>query len=132
MPRGRKPSVNPDTVQTPNDQGELIQALKDKQYYKAWSIVKHIGYKTQSNEMVRYVIFMNAASKFDPWINNNFIQYYKKYLSTDTSSMNRKAQAKYTNNVSINNDMISEAIIPRDPDLEEKIPVIFTDLRHFY
>lgn len=63
-----------------NDQGDIIQALKDKNFRFVWEHVKYVGFKDVPDINERYLICYNAANQFDPEKNNNFILFYKNYL----------------------------------------------------
>lgn len=63
-----------------NDQGEIIKLLKEKNFIKVWENLKYVGYTTENNMNKRFIIFNKACDDFDPFINNNFILFYKNYL----------------------------------------------------
>lgn len=63
-----------------NDQGKIIQALKDKDFLYVWEQIKYVGYADVPDVTERYIIFHKACLDFDPYKNNNFILYYKNYL----------------------------------------------------
>lgn len=95
------------TVQTPNDQGLIIEAIKNKDYYAAWEKVKWVGSKDITSIDERYLIFQHAVQLFNPYINNNFIYFYKRHLKgydlnqdntyyvTDTKSILNKLKQDY-------------------------------------
>ena len=71
-----------------NDQGHIIEALKQKNYYYVWEQVKYVGYEDEPNMNRRFIIFSRAAKDFDTEKNNNFIYFYKKYLKYLSFSKN--------------------------------------------
>lgn len=98
-----------------NDQGHIIDALKDKKYNYVWEQVKFIGYRQVPDIEERYIFFFKAVDDFNPYENNNFIHFYKKYLSllkfdkastfvvTENRSMIKKLQ---TNAISPSDEML--------------------------
>lgn len=63
-----------------NDQGQLIQFIKDEDYNAAWEYCKYIGYSMVNDMHLRYIIFYGSVQKFDYNKNNNFILWYKNAL----------------------------------------------------
>ena len=73
-----------------NDQGHIIEAIKKKNYAYVWEQVKFIGIKDEENVNFRYFVFSEAVRKFDPYINNNFIKFYKDALVFKNFSVTRE------------------------------------------
>lgn len=67
--------------QTPNDQGEIIELLKQQEWNKVWEKLKYVGIDDENSMNRRYIIFKKACNDFDPDKNNNFILFFKKYLN---------------------------------------------------
>lgn len=67
-------------MKQPNDQVEIIELLKQKNYTAVWEKIKSVGYKDVADIHERFLIFYKAALKFNPYRNNNFILFYKNYL----------------------------------------------------
>lgn len=63
-----------------NDQGDIIEALREKNYIYAWEKVKYVGFKDVPDINERHLVFYIAAQRFNTEINNNFIIFYKQYL----------------------------------------------------
>lgn len=106
-----------------NDQGELIEQLKNEEYSKAWHKVRFVGVQDEPDIMARFLVFEKAADSFDPEKNNNFIGYYKNFLKFHSIERRDSEQVKVTSNRSVINLMRQQATSPQDD-----IPDIVNDL----
>lgn len=97
-----------------NDQGHIIEAIKvgDRKY--TWEQVKFVG--TMSIESIdeRFMIFNKAFENFDPYRNNNFILFYKRYLSYNKMNNNDREFSRLTSNRSVINTLKSQASTPTE------------------
>lgn len=93
-----------------NDQIHIIKYIKEKEYVKVWEEVKFIGVKDVLDINERYLIFSKAIRSFDPYINNNFIQFYKKYLKG--LRLNKNTTFIVTTTPLIIQELKNEAISP--------------------
>ncbi len=100
------------TKQTPNDQGELIELIKQNKFYKVWDIVKFVGYKDIPDVSERMRICRKAMHKFDPEMNNNFIMFYKRYLHFDKTSLGDSKYHSLTQNQTVLNGLKTGLISP--------------------
>ena len=97
-----------------NDQGALIQFLKDGELKKAWNCVKFIGIQTIPEYSMRYLIFHKAASKFDPEMNNNFIMFYKNYINFTYKNNRFASENLLTTNALLVNQIKRNLCSPQD------------------
>ena len=99
--------------QTPNDQGPLLECLKNQDYMEAWGIVKYIGYKIVADPNERFAIFNVIVEKFDYEMNNNFIKFYMDYLG-----YYKPVEDKYyfNNSTSVVKQLKQEFAIPSDKE----------------
>ena len=93
-----------------NDQGHIIEALKDENYMYVWENIKWVGYKQVTDIEERFAIFCKIVEDFDYVINNNFIHWYKTQLNyykldnndstfyvTTNKNLIKKLQAEHSN-----------------------------------
>lgn len=92
-----------------NDQEEIIEFCKQNKLYEVWKRVKYIGYQDISDISERFLVFNKAFALFDPYINNNFIYFYKQQLKYFKNSKN---QNMYTDNQRIIRELIVDSISP--------------------
>ena len=109
-----------------NDQAELIQAIKDKNRYLAWSKVKHIGIKDIQDPDKRFLIFNKAFKSFDPYRNNNFILFFKNMINFERMSEEDRNVCKFTTNRTVINIIKSNSSAPRDNQ-----PIIVEEISQF-
>lgn len=109
-----------------NDQGELIQAIKDRDRRKAWQLVKFIGIKENSDANSRFLIFNKAFESFDPERNNNFILFYKNMIGFDFKNRLESETYRFTSNRNIINTLKSHSSSP-----QEDLPDIIKDIEGF-
>lgn len=64
-----------------NDQGEIIELIKQKRYKEVWPEVMYIGYNDMPDANERMMAFIKIIQKFDYNKSNNFIYYYKNNLN---------------------------------------------------
>jgi hypothetical protein len=64
-----------------NDQGHIIEALKEQRYNYVWEKIKYVGFRIFPDISERYTYFGEIVTKFDPNRNNNFIQFYLDRLT---------------------------------------------------
>lgn len=102
----------PSTKQTPNDQGKIIKALRNKDYASVWEEVKWIGTGDMADISERRIIFDKCVLAFDPYINNNFILYYKKRLKWNGYSNN--VECKLASSRRISEELKRQYISPTD------------------
>lgn len=95
-----------------NDQGEIIEALKNKNYSKVWEKLKYVGYNDEKNIHRRYIIFKKACNDFNPYVNNNFILFYKKYINY--LDFDKDSTFIATTNYGFIKDLKNENISPSD------------------
>lgn len=93
-----------------NDQGLLIEHLKQQNYLAAWEIVKFVGYTTVRDINERYIIFTKAAREFDYNKNNNFILFYKNRLGF--YRFDRNSTFKITDSPKMVKDLKNMSISP--------------------
>ena len=62
-----------------NNQFDILQAIRRKDYLYVWERTKYLGYQDVSDIEERYLLFRKAISIFNPDQNNNFISFYKSY-----------------------------------------------------
>ncbi len=98
--------------QNTNDQAELIELIKKKEYAKVWEIVKYIGYAQVSDINDRFIIFNMSVQLFDTEKNNNFIAYYKNGLELQRSD--RFDTFLITNNPKHVKELKKNAISPEE------------------
>lgn len=110
----------------PNDQGEIIENLKKKEFNAVWEKVRLVGFKEVPEINTRFIIFNKAAQNFDPNINNNFIMFYKNYLGYFLKNNANLGYYKLTGNSAIIGHMQSIACSP-----EEEVPVLVKELLSF-
>ena len=96
----------------PNDQGEIIKLLKKKEWNKVWEKLKYVGYSNEPSANRRYLVFKKACADFDPKKNNNFILFYKKYISY--LDFDRDLTFVGTTNWNFIRDLKNENISPTD------------------
>lgn len=103
-----------------NDQGELIQLLRNKKYEAAWQKVIQIGIDIYPDMRKRKNIFYEAAASFDPYKNNNFIWWYlnglQKYKNNHSGETFRDL-----NTPSLKKLKIREQISPSDDIKSETV-----------
>lgn len=106
-----------------NDQGELIQAIKDGNRSKAWMTVRFIGFKIQPDINERFLIFNKAFDKFDPYKNNNFIHFFMAQIKFDTMREEDRKLCIVTNNRNIINAVKYQQASPKDdlPELTKEV-----------
>lgn len=63
-----------------NNQFDILQAIRRKDYLYVWERTKYLGYQDVSDIEERYLLFRKAISIFNPDQNNNFISFYKRYM----------------------------------------------------
>ena len=105
-----------------NDQAELIENIKNKQKIAAWNKVKYIGYQDIDNMNMRFIIFNMTFNKFDPFINNNFIMFYKNALRNVAMSMRNKEEFTMVRTDKIANILKSHWASPKP--LEDYSPIV--------
>ena len=64
-----------------NDQGEIIELIKQKRYKEVWPEVMYIGYNDMPDANESMMAFIKIIQKFDYNKSNNFIYYYKNNLN---------------------------------------------------
>lgn len=97
-----------------NDQGEIIKALKNKEYNKVWEKLKYVGYGDEQNINRRFLIFKKACNDFNPDINNNFILFYKNYIKY--LDFNKDNTFVATTNYNFIRDLKNEHISPTNTE----------------
>lgn len=116
-----RPKVN--TIK--NDQGEIIEAIKNNDRAFVWNKVKFIGFGDVKEIDSRYMIFNKAFGSFDPYKNNNFILFYKTYLKYERN--NREDSTYFmTTNRSVINTLKSDFISPNEENQQ-----LINDLKSF-
>ena len=80
-----------------NNQFDILQAIRRKDYMYVWERTKYLGYQDVSDVEERYLLFRKAISIFNPDQNNNFISFYKRY-STFYITDNRHIIKELKNN----------------------------------
>lgn len=95
-----------------NDQGEIIELLKQRKFYAVWERVKLIGYQEISDMDERIMVCRKAYDKFDPYKNNNFIMFYKQYLKYHSSATIDESYYKLTQNQNIIGALKTNAVSP--------------------
>lgn len=110
---------------TPNDQGEIIEAMKRGDRNFVWNKVKYVGYNNIPEIDERFMIFNKAFGSFNPYENNNFIMFYKTYLRYE---QNNRADNTYyvTNNRSIINTLKNDFVSPSEENQK-----LIEDLKSF-
>lgn len=111
-----------------NDQGELIERIKRGEFFKAWEMVKYIGFKFEGDINMRYLIFNKAFQKFDPYENNNFIYYFMNQIKFDAMERADRKLCVISSNRKIVNRIKMEHCSPSDEDK----PEIIKDVLSFY
>lgn len=109
-----------------NDQGEIIELLKEKSFNKVWGKVKFVGYIEVSDINIRYLLFKKACDAFRPEENNNFIHYYKNMLYYH----NKSSISRDTNLLSNNNAIVSH-LLRHKCSPEEHLEPLVRELEQF-
>ena len=112
--------------QVTNDQGEIIQLLKDKNFIEVWERVKFVGYADVTDINIRYLLFKKACANFKPDENNNFIHYYKNMLYYH----NKAVVSRETNLLSTNNAIVSH-LLRHKCSPEEYLEPLVRELEQF-
>lgn len=107
----------------PNDQGEIIENLKNKNFNKVWESVKYIGYKDMPDVTMRFLIFKKAVNSFDPFRNNNFIMFFKSHIRYSRMKEKERDHFKYTNNSTIISHIKTNVCSP-----QENLPILMEEL----
>jgi hypothetical protein len=110
-----------------NDQAKLIEYIKNSDRHHAWEAVKFIGYNDIKDINIRFLVFCKAFERFDPYINNNFIMFYKSALKYAGMSERESEAYKLTSNGNIINTLKIDFCSPK-----EDLPQIVEDLKEFF
>ena len=95
-----------------NDQGEIIEFIKEGKFYSAWERVKYVGYNIVPDMEDRLSVCRRAFKKFDPYKNNNFIMFYKQYLKFFKTSSIDEEHYNITSNQTVINALKTDYISP--------------------
>lgn len=97
-----------------NDQGHIIEAIKEGNRHYVWQQVKFIGVSDIREIDERFLIFGKTFDSFDPYRNNNFILYYKKHLNYARMANDDRVYARLTSNRNVINKLKSEVSTPTE------------------
>lgn len=109
-----------------NDQGEIIELLKNKKFNAVWEKVKFVGYAQIVDINTRFLLFKKACDSFRPEENNNFIHYYKNSLHY----YNKSLMSRDTNMLSNNNVIVSH-LLRHKCSPEEYLEPLVRELEQF-
>jgi len=112
--------------QIKNDQGELIQLIKEGKTGQVWAKVKAVGAREIPDPVVRFLVFNKAFVSFDPYRNNNFIHFYKNFIKFHVTNEANAKQFKLTNNRAVINALKMQACSPSDD-----VPPLIQELMSF-
>lgn len=102
---GRKPT---------NDQGHIIEAIKEGNRHYVWQQVKFVGVMDIQEIDERFMMFNKAFANFDPFVNDNFIYFYKRHLKYNRMYDEDRNFSKLTTNRNVINRLKSEISTPTE------------------
>lgn len=97
-----------------NDQGHIIEAIKEGNRHYVWQQVKFVGVMDIQEIDERFLIFNKTFDSFDPHRNNNFIYFYKNNLKYARMYNDDRQFTKLTTNRNVINRLKSELSTPTE------------------
>lgn len=109
-----------------NDQDHIVEAIKKGNRHYVWEQVKFVGTMFIRDIDERFLIFNKCFDKFDPERNNNFIHFYRKYLSYNKLTNDDREYSRLTSNRNVINILKSQVSTPT-----ENVQAIIEDLKEW-